>query len=85
MQANRTILLWSSAHRELGGYGISTASWSWSAGGESAFLAFDPDNPRYVLGGSYLGTIEVLDTKAHAGTNIMAAHRFNTSPATPKT
>lgn len=61
------------AHRELGGSGISTASWTYSAGGESAFLAFDPDDPRYVLGGSYLGTIEVLDIKAQAGTNIMAA------------
>jgi photosystem II stability/assembly factor-like uncharacterized protein len=61
------------AHRELGGGGISTASWTYSAGGESAFLAFDPDDPRYVLGGSYQGTIEVLDTKAKAGTNIMAA------------
>lgn len=61
------------AHRELGSGGISPASWTASAGGESAFLAFDPDDPRYVLGGSYLGTIEVLDTKAKAGTNIMAA------------
>jgi len=61
------------AHRELGGYGISTASWSASAGGESAFLAFDPNDPRFVLGGSYQGTIEVLDTKAKASTNVMAA------------
>ncbi len=61
------------AHRELGSYGISTDSWHASAGGESAFLAFDPDNPRYVLGGSYLGTIEMLDNEALAGTNIMAA------------
>jgi len=61
------------AHRELGAYGISTDSWHASAGGESAFLAFDPDHPRYVLGGSYLGTIEVLDNEALAGTNIMAA------------
>lgn len=61
------------AHRELGSGGITTASWTYSAGGESAFLAFDPDDPRYVLGGSYQGTIEVLDTKAKAGTNIMAA------------
>ncbi len=61
------------ASRELGGGGISTASWTYSAGGESAFLAFDPNDPRYVLGGSYQGTIEVLDTKASAGTNIMAA------------
>jgi len=53
--------------------GIDRANWSASAGGESAFLAFDPDNPRYVLGGSYLGTINILDTKANANTNIMAA------------
>jgi photosystem II stability/assembly factor-like uncharacterized protein len=61
------------ASREFGSGGITTASWSSSAGGESAFLAFNPDDPRFVLGGSYLGTIEVLDTKAKAGTNIMAA------------
>lgn len=61
------------ASRELGSGGITTSSWSASAGGESAFLAFDPNDPRYVLGGSYQGTIEVLDTKAKASTNIMAA------------
>ena len=61
------------AHREFGGSNISTNSWTYSAGGESAFLAFNPDDPRYVLGGSYQGTIEVLDTKAQASTNIMAA------------
>lgn len=58
---------------EPGSGGISERSWEASAGGESAFLAFDPDNPRYVMGGSYLGTIEVLDTQAKAGTDIMAA------------
>jgi len=61
------------ASRELGGGGITRESWTYSAGGESAFLAFDPDDPQYVMGGSYLGTIEVLDTKAKAGTNVMAA------------
>ncbi|MEM1119514.1 MAG: glycosyl hydrolase [Bacteroidota bacterium] len=61
------------ASRKIGGYAIDRSSWSASAGGESAFLAFDPDEPRYVLGGSYLGTIEVLDTKAEGGTNIMPA------------
>ncbi len=59
--------------RELGGKGIGNAGWETSAGGESAFLAFNPDNPQLVLGGSYQGTIEVLDTKAKASTNIMAA------------
>jgi len=61
------------ASRELGGGGISTASWEASAGGESAFLAFDPNDPKYVLGDSYQGTIEVLDVKAKAGTSVMAA------------
>ena len=61
------------ASRELGSGGIGNASWTSSAGGESAFLAFNPDDPKFVLGGSYQGTIEVLDTKAKAGTNIMAA------------
>jgi photosystem II stability/assembly factor-like uncharacterized protein len=70
-QQDNTSLVISS--RELASGGITSASWSASAGGESAFLAFNPDDPRYVLGGSYLGTIEVLDTKAKAGTNIMAA------------
>ncbi len=53
--------------------GISREDWSYSAGGESAFLAFDPDNPRYVMGGSYLGTINVLDTESRASTKVMAA------------
>src|SRR5574341_6667 len=61
------------ASRELGGGGISTASWAPSAGGESAFLAFDPSDPKLVLGGSYQGTIEVLNVNARGGTSIMAA------------
>ncbi len=60
------------ASMERGGRGITEASWDSSAGGESAFLAFDPDNPRYVAGGSYQGTIEILDTKTRASTNVMA-------------
>lgn len=56
-----------------GSGGITMSDFSPSAGGESAFLAFDPDNPRYVMGGSYLGTIEVLDTKSKASTKVMAA------------
>ncbi|MCB0664960.1 MAG: glycosyl hydrolase [Saprospiraceae bacterium] len=59
--------------QSLGGYAITERDWSYSAGGESAFLAFDPDNPRYVWGGSYLGTIEILDVEANATTNVMAA------------
>ena len=69
-QDNTSVVI---ASRELGSGGITTASWKASAGGESAFLAFDPDNPRFVMGGSYQGTIEIIDTEATAGTNVMAA------------
>jgi photosystem II stability/assembly factor-like uncharacterized protein len=69
-QDNTSVMI---ASREPASGGITTASWQPSAGGESAFLAFDPDRPRFVLGGSYQGTIEVLDTEASAGTQIMAA------------
>ncbi len=58
--------------RAIGAYGIDINNWSSSAGGESAFLAFDPDNPRYVLGGSYQGTINILDTHTRGRTKIMS-------------
>lgn len=61
------------ASRELASDGIGTSSWEASAGGESAFLAFDPDHPRFVMGGSYQGSIQVIDTHSTAGTSIMAA------------
>ena len=61
------------ASRNISGRSITTNDWTRSAGGESAFLAFDPDDPRFVLGGSYQGTIEVLDTKNKASRNVMAA------------
>lgn len=55
----------------MGSYGIGFEHWEASAGGESAFLAFDPNNPVKVMGGSYLGYIEMLDVKAKVGTLIM--------------
>lgn len=51
--------------------GITVRDWSSSAGGESAFLAFDPDDPRYVMGGSYQGTIGLLDTKTNEEVTVM--------------
>ena len=56
-----------------GRWSIGEQDWTYSAGGESAFLAFNPDNPRYVMGGSYLGTIEALDMQSKSGTKVMAA------------
>jgi photosystem II stability/assembly factor-like uncharacterized protein len=55
----------------LGKSNITSKDWSASAGGESAFLAFDSENPTHVMGGSYLGTIDILNIKANASTNIM--------------
>ena len=50
---------------------VGDRQWSYSAGGESAFLGFDPSNPRYVMGGSYQGTIEILDTETGEGMGVM--------------
>lgn len=61
------------ASLSVGRWGINQEDWHYSAGGESAFLGFDPDNPRYVMGGSYLGTIELLDMELKLSTNVMAA------------
>ncbi|HQQ83876.1 MAG TPA: glycosyl hydrolase, partial [Cyclobacteriaceae bacterium] len=55
------------------GYSISERNWFYSAGGESAFLAFNPDDPRYVMGGSYQGTIQVKDMNSNEGKGVMIA------------
>jgi len=55
----------------IGSRGIGREDWSASAGGESAFIAFDPDNPIKAVGGSYLGSIEMLDTESKQSTKIM--------------
>src|SRR5437773_8998451 len=61
------------ASRELGSGGITAGSWTASAGGESGFLAFDPNDPKYVLGDSYQGTVELLDGRGKAGKDIMGS------------
>ena len=61
------------ASLSVGRWSIGREDWHYSAGGESAFLAFDPDDPRYVMGGSYLGTIELLDMEGKMSTQVMAA------------
>jgi photosystem II stability/assembly factor-like uncharacterized protein len=45
------------------GFGIGEKEWSSGPGCESAYLAFDPDNPRYVYGGCYQGIISEMDTE----------------------
>ena len=41
--------------------GIDWKDWYAVAGGESAFLAFDPDNPQLIYGGTYQGNIDKWD------------------------
>jgi photosystem II stability/assembly factor-like uncharacterized protein len=67
-QDNTSVMITS---RNTTGWSIGEKNWSYSAGGESAFLAFDPDSPRYVMGGSYQGTIEVVDRESGEGKPIM--------------
>lgn len=61
------------ASRNTVGSSITDKDWTFSAGGESAFLAFDPDNPTQVMGGSYQGTIELLDANSKEGRPVMVA------------
>lgn len=55
------------------GWSIGEKDWTYSSGGESAFLAFDPNNPQLVMGGSYQGTIGLLDSKSGEGKQLMVA------------
>ena len=43
------------------GRGVSERDWEPSAGGESAHMAADPDNPDIVYGGSYGGLLQRVD------------------------
>lgn len=71
------------ASRSTYGYSINERDWTYSAGGESAFLAFNPDDPQMVLGGSYQGTIEALDNYTMEGKGIMQ-RPINYLSMTPK-
>ncbi|WP_373331050.1 hypothetical protein [Salmonirosea aquatica] len=52
--------------------GVGWKDWSAGPGGESAFIAFDPDRPELIYGGSYQGNISVLDKKTGEEKDIMA-------------
>ena len=57
---------------ETAGGGIGWKDWYASAGCESAYLAFDPDNPRFQYGGCYMGQIQEYDARTGRRRNIMA-------------
>jgi photosystem II stability/assembly factor-like uncharacterized protein len=50
--------------------GIGWKDWYSVAGCESAFLAFDPDNPEFVFGGCYQGIIEKWVAASRSGKPI---------------
>ncbi len=50
--------------------GIDWQDWHTVAGCESAFLAFDPDNPEVVFGGCYQGIIERWYRNSHTSKEI---------------
>lgn len=56
-QDNSTVAISSRTNGE----GIDWKDWYAVAGGESAFLAFDPDNPKLIYGGTYQGNIDKWD------------------------
>ena len=59
------------------GNGITERDWTAGAGCESAFMAFDPDNPTTVYGGCYQGYIERLDMKTMEAKDIQAYPSLN--------
>lgn len=58
-------------------YGITQGDWSYGPGCESAYLAFQEDNPDKVIGGCYQGYIEILDTKTNEIKDIQAYPSLN--------
>ena len=66
-QDNSTVSIASKARS-----GISWKDWYAVAGGESAFLAFDPNSPTKVYGGTYHGIMSVWDAKTGISKDIMA-------------
>ena len=56
---------------------LTERDWTFGPGCESAYLAFDPNNPINVYGGCYQGYIELLDRKNGEIKNIQAYPTMN--------
>jgi len=52
------------------GRGITWKDWHSVAGGESAYIAFDPDNPEVIYGGTYQGNISKWNNRSRAQKSI---------------
>ncbi len=67
-QDNSTVAIPSRTSRS----GIDITDWYAVGGGESAFIAFDPNNPALIFAGSYQGNISVFDQNTRDAKDIMA-------------
>ncbi|HEX9166767.1 MAG TPA: glycosyl hydrolase [Gemmatimonadales bacterium] len=65
--------------RNPAGFGITDKDWFDGPGCESAHIAFDPDNPRYLYGGCYQGIITEMDTETRYDRDVMAYPATNLS------
>ncbi|MFC1500660.1 WD40/YVTN/BNR-like repeat-containing protein, partial [Candidatus Zixiibacteriota bacterium] len=54
------------------GSGIGESDWESTAGGESGYIAIDPENPDIVYGGSYGGLLTRVDHRTGMSRNINA-------------
>jgi photosystem II stability/assembly factor-like uncharacterized protein len=69
--------------RTINSNGIGRDAWTSAGGCETAYSAFDPDDPRYVYSGCYQGIIGELDTLTRHERSVMA-YEFLGLGATPK-
>lgn len=58
-------------------FGISERDWFIGPGCESAYIAFDPNNPELLYGGCYQGLMDVLDTRTNEHKDIMVYPALN--------
>ncbi len=56
--------------------GLGWKDWIDAGGGESAWVAFDPDNPRYLYATSIQGIITELDTELGSARSVQAYPQF---------
>jgi hypothetical protein len=56
---------------------LTERDWTFGPGCESAFMAFDPNDPSLVFGGCYQGYIEVLNRKTNESKDIQAYPTMN--------
>ena len=76
-QDNTTVAIPSRTHEP----GIGVQDWYAVAGGESAFIALDPDAPDLVYGGDYQGALSVYDHRTGIVKDIMAYPELNLGKA----